>query len=49
VWSDQPTHQALVSIEQFEAAALVFKGAQRASVRREKTTRGPASGWFVAA
>ncbi len=41
VWSDQQTHEALVSIQQFEGAALVFKGAQRASVRCEKTTRGP--------
>lgn len=41
VWSEQPTHEALVSTEQFEAAQLVFAGAQRSHVRREKVTRGP--------
>lgn len=41
VWSDQPTHEALVAVEQFDAAQLVFQGAQRAHVRREKTVRGP--------
>lgn len=41
VWSEQPTHEPLVSTEQFEAAQLVFAGAQRSHVRREKVTRGP--------
>jgi hypothetical protein len=41
VWSDQPTHEPLVSIEQFAATQLVFQSAQRASVRRDKTVRGP--------
>lgn len=41
VWSDQQTHEALVSVEQFDAAQLVFQGAQRTHVRREKTIRGP--------
>ncbi len=41
VWSERPTHEALVSFEQFEGAQLVFQGAQRAHVRREKTKRGP--------
>ena len=41
VWSDKPTHEALVAVEQFDAAQLVFQGAQRAHVRREKIVRGP--------
>ena len=41
VWPEQQTHEALVSVEQFAAAQLVFQGAQRAHVRCEKTTRGP--------
>ncbi len=41
VWSEQPTHEPLVSTEQFEGAQLVFAGAQRSHVRREKVTRGP--------
>lgn len=40
VWSDRPTHEALVAVEQFDAQ-LMFQGAQRAHVRREKTIRGP--------
>ena len=41
VWSERQTHQALVNLEQFEAAQLVFQGSQRAHVRRERTKRGP--------
>jgi site-specific DNA recombinase len=41
VWSERPTHEALVSVEQFDSAQLVFQGAQRAHVRRDKTKRGP--------
>lgn len=37
IWSENPTHEALVDLEQFTAAQAVFTGAQRASVRRERT------------
>ena len=41
VWSEQQTHEAIVNVEQFDAAQLVFQGAQRSHVRRENTKRGP--------
>ncbi len=37
IWSENPTHEALVDLEQFTAAQAVFTGAQRASVRRART------------
>ncbi len=37
IWSEQPTHDALVTLEQFTAAQAVFTGAKRAKVRRERT------------
>ena len=37
IWSVNPTHEALVTLEQFTAAQAVFTGAKRAKVRRERT------------
>ena len=37
IWSENPAHEPLVTLEQFTAAQAVFTGAQRAKVRRERT------------
>ena len=37
IWSENPTHEALITLEQFTEAQAVFTGAQRAKVRRERT------------
>ncbi len=37
IWSENPTHEALVTLEQFTEAQAVFTGAKRAKVRRERT------------
>ena len=37
VWSEQPTHTAIIEPETFEAAQDVFAGAQRAAIRKERT------------
>ena len=37
IWSDEPTHDAIVDLAQFTAAEAVFAGSQRAKVRRERT------------
>ena len=37
VWSQDHTHEAIVTVEQFEAARAVFKSGQRAAVRKTKT------------
>ena len=37
IWSENPTHEAIISLDEFTAAEAVFTGAQRAKVRRERT------------
>ncbi|MBA3361221.1 MAG: recombinase zinc beta ribbon domain-containing protein [Acidimicrobiia bacterium] len=37
VWSEKPTHAAIVSADTFETAQKVFTGSQRAAVRRNRT------------
>jgi len=37
VWSEDPTHTAIISVETFAAAQEVFAGTQRAAVRRKRT------------
>ncbi|MBK5267192.1 MAG: recombinase family protein [Acidimicrobiia bacterium] len=41
IWSEEPTHEPLVTMEQFEAVQQIFRGASRSATRREKTKRGP--------
>ncbi len=41
IWSEQQTHEPLITMEQFEALQRIFRGANRSAVRREKTKRGP--------
>jgi site-specific DNA recombinase len=37
IWSENPTHEAIISLDQFSAAQAIFTGAKRAKVRRERT------------
>jgi hypothetical protein len=37
IWSEAPTHEAIISLEDFTSAEAVFTGAKRAKVRRERT------------
>jgi site-specific DNA recombinase len=37
IWSDHPTHPAIVDQDTFEAAQDIFAGAQRSKARREQT------------
>jgi len=41
IWSEQQTHEPLITMEEFEAVQRIFRGANRSAVRREKTKRGP--------
>jgi DNA invertase Pin-like site-specific DNA recombinase len=41
IWSEQQTHEPLITVEQFEGVRRIFRGASRSAVRREKTKRGP--------
>lgn len=50
VWSDQQTHEALVSVEQFEAAQLVLHGSQHAKTVyvKEASILPAIDGWLAA-
>jgi len=37
IWSENPTHQSIISLDRFTDAQAVFTGAKRAKVRRERT------------
>jgi site-specific DNA recombinase len=37
VWSEQPTHAAIIEPETFETAQDIFAGAQRSAIRKERT------------
>ena len=39
VWSEQPTHAPIIDLDRFNTVQEIFAGAQRATVRRDRTRR----------